>query len=111
MTEQMTPDVLEVLGRAAGYILCSAGSEHEDYRAMHDAIDKLSELISADVERVAAEENYITCDLALSRSILSDTHKSPERAKARRDKNDAVLRRNAAIVRQEAALAACRGLA
>ena len=98
------PDVLEVLRE---FYAEHAGCDGE----FEDAIDKLSELISADVERVEAESNYITCDLAFQWSVKVGTHKSPERAKARRDLNDAVLRRNAAITRQESALAACRGLA
>lgn len=40
-------NVLDVLGRAAGYILCEAGSESDDYLAMHDAIARIAELIAA----------------------------------------------------------------
>lgn len=102
----MAKDVLDVLADAKRRLAERGCSAIE----LGNAIDKLSELIAADVERVEAESNYITCDLAFQWSVKADTHKSPERAKARRDLNDAVLRRNAAIARQEAALAACRGL-
>ena len=89
----MAKDVMEVLGRAAGYILCSAGSEHEDYRAMHDALDKLSELIAADVDY--DDSRYGLARARYNGSPVDDSARDCARAEERR----------------AAALAACRGLA
>lgn len=63
------------------------------------------ELFAAHVEREEAESNFATCRTEFEHSLLRDTHKSPERAEARRKQNAAILRRNAAIERLNAALA------
>jgi hypothetical protein len=86
----MAKDVIEVLGRAAGYILCSAGSEHEDYRAMHDAIDRIADLIAADVEYNEAKATLFGWNTSFGSRYR---------------------RYLVAEERRAAALAACRGLA
>lgn len=63
-----TDEVLAMLGRAAGYILCTAGIDHDDYHRMHDATDAVAAMIEREAVLIA-ERDALEAKLAISEDM------------------------------------------